>query len=499
VIRFYSRLYRPLRQAWALMLLALGLVAATQLQAGLALRGLFADGVFYTVRMLGHHGLAIMEPERGTAQLMVQAPVAIGMLLGLDDARKVALLFSLTTNLTPVLLTFTCLWVLPTEDRRFFLFPIFVFLGGSMGSAFASIADGATAAAYAWLLLFLLLFGPLTRCRHAAILLLSLGTLRLHEATAFLGPLLLIACLQRRAIAPIIERGWLLVAAGLLAASSVLGLTFFLVPRSLGNRTSFLTDLLDLRWLFASGQGLNLPMALGLCGLLAAFVSCLRLLRQLSVIVFIVLAAGLTAAAVFGALPSTPAAAFAARNNGPLLSLPAMALCLFLRRFPTSWPNTRAPLLIGATLAASLAVINLRATIDWSGYRNWFEASLPGDRSIIPWNKAVSELPSKKAASLDRFTWPWTNPLMSLVLAPPGPIGTVLANRSTTGWQPFDPGDAATWPKAFRNRDALPTTTPQRPVTQSHCASADTSKPSVSTIQTPSAALRPLGPSDTEP
>jgi len=40
-------------------------------------------------------------------------------------------------------------------------------------------------------------------------------------------------------------------------------------------------------------------------------------------------------------------------------------------------------------------------------------------------------------AALD---WPWTDPLLSIVLAPGGRVGAIVAApKSYLGWQPFDP------------------------------------------------------------
>jgi hypothetical protein len=442
---------------WVSLAVGLGLLFAAQVDAGMALRGLYADGVFYVARIYAHGGVAIVEPSRWTAQFIMQAPVDTGMVLGLGSPRGVALLFSLSTTLAPLLLTATCFWLLPKGERWLFLFPALVFLGGSMGSAFASVADGATAAAYAWVLFFLLRFAPLTAGHAAAILVLSLGALRLHEAMAYLGPILTATCLRRRALAvgARYERG-LLVVAGLLALSSAIELGYILIPHTPGNQASFISDLLSLRWFFATGQGLNVPALLGLLGVAAVALALWRPLRWFALLGFAVVAAGVSLAVAVGELPAAPAAAFAARNNGALLSLPAMGLCLFLARHPARWPGGSAfPLLLSAMLALALAVIDFRATRDWRGYISDFETALRTERGVVPLAQVVSRLPRAQADAFARFSWPWTSGLMSLVLAPQSKIHTIIASPYAGGWEPMDPNRPGTWPSPFQSRAAL--------------------------------------------
>ncbi|MCB8880333.1 hypothetical protein ACELLULO517_08820 [Acidisoma cellulosilytica] len=180
-----------------ILIAALALLFLTQIWAGLALRGLFADGAFYAAHLWLARGFVIIEPSRLTAQILVQAPVVLGMRLGATRPQAVALLFSLSSTLMPLLLTGSAVLILPRSQRHLALIPLFVFLAGSMSSAFASVADGPFAAAYCCLLLLMVAVAPLSPARLGLILLLSIGCLRLYESTAFLGPLLACASWQR--------------------------------------------------------------------------------------------------------------------------------------------------------------------------------------------------------------------------------------------------------------------------------------------------------------
>lgn len=410
---------------------ALGLLAATQIWAGLSLRGLYADGSYYAARLWLAQSFVVIEPSRLTAQVLMQAPVVLAMRLGVTSPHAVALLFSLSTNLIPLLLTGCALLILPQRLHRHALVPFFVFLTGGMSAAFASIADGPCAAAYCALLFLLVTVAPLSPIRLGLILLLALGCLRLHEAMAFLGPLLVLACLLRMGEARGYERGVLILAALLIAAGSLQAGFDILHPRMPGNRASFLTGLMGLSWLWSSG-GANI---LAIAGLAAVFVlplghlpgRCQTGLRPAAFILFALLV--ITA----WMLPATPGSAFAARGNACLIAAAAFALFLAARHF--GWPaDGIVPFatLILVGLAVTLTIGNLRADLDWMRYREAMQMELHQADGPI-------DFPLSPPVALQRCTWPWTSPLMSLWLAPGPRIRSLLLNKPGSGWQPFDP------------------------------------------------------------
>jgi hypothetical protein len=374
------------------------------------------------------------------------------MWVGQDSVTSVAVAFSLATNVMPLALTLACLAVLPAADRAFGLFPVMIFLAASMSASFASVADGPTAAAYTWLLLMLILFGPLTRWRLGGILLLAIGALRLHEATAFLGPILAFACLWRcRSTTDRASRIVLMLATLLIATGCAVAFHDVLHPRIAANRTSLAEDLVSLRWLLINGGEINIMALAGLVGLLALPALLLPPRgRALAMSAGLLVFAALTVIAL--ARPPCPAAAFAARDNACLLTAPAMVVLLILRgrgwRLPAMSP------MVMAMLGLTIAIADGQATAGWLGYTSAMRMALAEGHGVVPWRNALAGLPPRQAAALRRYAWPWTTPLMSIWLTPGPTIATVIANPSGVTCQPFNPDVLK---RALARNDLAPT------------------------------------------
>ena len=408
-----------------------------QIWAGVALRGLYADGAFYAWALDARHAFAVWEPARWTSQILTQAPVVLAMRLGLDHPHDVALAYSLTTNLMPYLLTLACIGVLPRAERAFGLFPVLVFLAASMSAAVASVADGPTAAAYAWLLFLLILFGPLTRLRLAAILLLALGALRLHEEMAFLGPILVFACLSRRGAAEgRVRRAILLLAALLIATGCAVAIHDVLHPRKMANRTGMITDVVSLHWLCAGGHAVSVMALSGVLAILTVPAVMMLRGRGLTVAMGTLTLVSATLALLALTEPALPSAAFAARDNACLLTAPAMVVLLMIRRRP---PPLAPAAFATAVLGLVIATADGAATAGWLGYTGAMRSALVSARGVLSWQDALARLPLAQGEALQRFSWPWTAPLMSLWLAPGPQVEAIIANPGPAAWQPFDP------------------------------------------------------------
>jgi hypothetical protein len=444
---FPLRLSRPGR--WArvplaggFLALSLALLLLTQVWAGLALRGLYADGCYYAARIWLSHGFVIIERSRWTAQLLTQLPVVLAMRLANPSPLTVARMLSLSTTLMPFLWTMASFLVLPRRFRGYALFPLATFLTTGMSAALASIADAPLAAAYLWLLLLLIAVAPLTRWRLAAVLLLSLGTLHLHETTAILGPILIFACIQRARSANLpLHRAILLLTALLVAIGFVLAMMDIIHPRVAANRDSFLHDLTRLRWLGIPGIGPHLPAWAGLLALLALVVSPLTLGRPRFAAAALVLCAVLFAliAGFALVLPATAPSAFAARGLSCLVSVPTMLILLAVRG---GWPMPRVPrpfiITLMAMLSFTLAVADGAANREWLGYAGAMRQVLASKTGVISWATALAQLSAQQAETLHRWSWPWTAPLMSLWLLPAGhPVLSLISNPPGTVWEPI--------------------------------------------------------------
>src|SRR5579872_2109760 len=216
-----GRLGARLRGEIATIAIMLALLA--QIDAGLALRGLYADGAFAVTQALGNQGFAILQPARWLSNVILQLPLALAIKAGLSDTRTAALIFSLASNLLPGIAFLLCRAALPRTDRHFMLFPAFVYFAGTLSAQFASVTEGLVATGYVWMLFYLLLFGNVAGLRLFMIVVLSAGSILLHEAMLLLGPLLLAAMWLRRteAAAPAVRFCFILAALSIVAAMAV--------------------------------------------------------------------------------------------------------------------------------------------------------------------------------------------------------------------------------------------------------------------------------------
>ena len=432
-----ASLFSSPRLGWLALALALSIILSVQIWAGVSLRGLYADGAFYAEELLLRHAFTIIEPSRWTSQVLMQAPVILAIWLGHGSPHAVALAFSLSTNLMPLALTLACLAVVPAADRAYALFPVLIFLAASMSAAVASVADGPTAAAYSWLLLLLILFGRLTRWRLGGILVLAAGAVRLHEAMAFLGPILSLACLLRcLSVNGRSARAMLWVAAALIMLGCAVAIHNVLHPQLAAHRTDFLQDLVSLRWLLPGGGRINVMALAGLVAILTLPLVMLGpALRTVAMRAMLIVFVALSMLAL--TVPPCPPAAFAARDNACLLTAPAMVLLLILRG--EDWRLPVASMAFTAMLGLVIATADGAATEGWQSYVKAIRIALTTSHGVVPWDDALAKLPPPQAEAMLRYTWPWTTPLMSFWLAPGPMVTTLIANPSGVTWQPFDP------------------------------------------------------------
>jgi hypothetical protein len=119
-----------------------------------------------------------------------------------------------------------------------------------------------------------------------------------------------------------------------------------------------------------------------------------------------------------------------------LLTAPAMLVLLLVRH---RRPPSAAAALVTAMLGLAVASADAAATLGWLGYEGAMRAALASSRGVVAWPDALARLPAPQAEALQRFTWPWTTPLMSLWLAPGPAVDAIIANPRGVAWQPFDP------------------------------------------------------------
>jgi hypothetical protein len=260
------RLLRGTKGLWPIDELSAVLVLAIlgQAVAGLALRGIYADGAHWVTQVTALHRFVIFQPARWTINFLFELPIVTTIKLhGISTPQSAALIFSLTTNMLPGFIILSCRYALPAEERQFFVFPAFAYFGGILAAQFASVTEGLVATAYIWFLFYLILFGQLSIWRLGLIAALSIGSIRLHEEMLFLGPVLMAGVwLRWRDVITQSARIVFALAILMLLAGTVIGTYRVLFPQELIQRGSLIHDVLYLRWLYVPGTGCNSPAAL---------------------------------------------------------------------------------------------------------------------------------------------------------------------------------------------------------------------------------------------
>jgi hypothetical protein len=430
----------------ALFLLAL----LVQLQAGFALRGLYADGAFFATQMLARQTVYIGAGARRLSSTILEAPPLLAMEGGIRNAHLLILIFNVWIAVIPGLLFGLCYVLLPPARRLYFVFPAFAYFGGTLSAALASITEGLLATAYLWCLFILLAFGPESRLLRGAVLLLALGTLSLHEATWFLNPLLLLPCLGRwRSGTSRESRMTWGLAAVLLSLGALAGLYWTIHPFHPGTTDSFLQDVLRLSWLYIPSSGINVPAALAI---LAAFpiLVCAAWpgMGPAAAAVFAVMALGLSAASLRVPALAVAPAQFFARDDSAFLSFGLMILCLLARRYRMLEVRLTQPAVVWvvAALGLSASLCQAGLTRRWESFAALVVHSLRTQTGIVAWPQPGATPAETRIETA--MAWPWTNPDLGLILVQRRCVTSVLANQTGyKGWQPYDLSRPETLPR----------------------------------------------------
>jgi len=73
---------------------------------------------------------------------------------------------------------------------------------------------------------------------------------------------------------------------------------------------------------------------------------------------------------------------------------------------------------------------------------------LASHKGYVPWQTVLADSRPEQAARLRRLSWFWTNPILSILLAPEGRVATIVGPVNERRWQPFDPKDLDALPEA---------------------------------------------------
>jgi len=437
---------------------ALAAAALVGIWGALELRPLFADGFYYLLRILQDEGFFMPSPARRMVEAIRQPPVLAAMAVGVRDVMALGVAFGLCVQLAPLALVLVSWAVLPRERKILFVFPLLHFCAGTLSAWAAPINEGPTAAAYFWVLFYGILFlrGPVAL---ALVAVLAAGTLLLHEAMVFLGPILAFGALWRvrredarfPRIAFAALAVWFVVVAAVHAR-------FILEPIHPENRASFLRQLFSFWWMAGPG-GVNLPAIIGVAGLAAIGGAALlqfgargarrRNSAWIVVAAFALASGAALAYAAWSGQMDGVRAQFYARNHALLLSLPLSLLALYalIRPGALHLPLLRQSVAACGILAAVSLAWHAYATHRWSHYVGVVRDILRDHRGFVRWDQAMASLTPERQRLMSDFSHHWVLPSMSIVLAPRGRVATILWSP-LHAFNPFDPRDPAALPRS---------------------------------------------------
>lgn len=125
-----------------LFLLAIIISTATMLYSVSEMRGMFADGSYYMVRVLASKDFYLLEPARKLVQILRQSLLILGMRSGVTDLPTLARLFTLGALGWPIILTSVCWFILPRKQKGWIVGPPINLVALVPMTSLAAIGEG---------------------------------------------------------------------------------------------------------------------------------------------------------------------------------------------------------------------------------------------------------------------------------------------------------------------------------------------------------------------
>lgn len=424
--------------------------------------GLYADGAFVLVSLISDEAPRLHHSGRVVSQFLQQTPALLALHVGFDSLSALTTVYGLTLHALPWGLSLGATLLVPSEHAGYRLFPWLGFFAGTLGAAFALIAEGPMTTGLFWVVLVTILFRAHSTGGRIGLLVAALPMMWMHEVLVFLAPLLALAA-SFRALreAKSSSRLFFRALALWFLAVAVYQFMHVVAPVSVANRGSFIAGLLGFRWLFSphAGHGVNFPLLLGsiavgiVCANGAAiWLPFLRRWRIPDTAVLSLMFA-LAAMAVLGPLSGIsaiePSTQFSARNHPAFLSFAlAMLMLMLWRKGIADSPiaGWMRPALLAALLTGSLGWHAI-AQHEWSHAITAWRDMLQRTQGLVPWTDALVTVTPRQRALLWTYSWGWTNPAMSLLLAPSGRVQAVVKNwADPAATFFFDAGASSTIP-----------------------------------------------------
>lgn len=397
----------------------------------LSLRGLYADGSSFLVKMLTSGTFEDWDRARRFAQLLLQLPVVLALKAGVENIQLLAVLHSLGLFGLPALLWLMGLLRLRDEALFWPFFVVYAVI--SMNAGFFAIGEFNLAyALVGYSFAVLISQKNINTIQGILLVLVAVALVCSYEALIFLGPLLYWAAMRRvnwsdRRPANF----WLLLATLCYACATFNSLWSILYPRSPGNLSGAMAGLMQL---LANKQLLISALVTGLYFLLVFF-------KFNSITRTIVAGVSLLLSALLF-LPefwSSPSEHYAARSPVGLLMWGLFSGLLLVRMANKSWIFNTANIqeakklvwIIPCVLFAGLLSADVYHTMGHARFIDRFETFVNANQGF----HAIEETPIDS----EIYGWSWPQPSLSLLLREDADKAVILNRKDYLGWQPYQP------------------------------------------------------------
>jgi len=400
-------------------------------------RGLYADGAYYLLRILEGHGFFLFDPARVFAQFLTQIPPVAGLALGIGDVTVLTRLHSFGLLAVPLAgwaIAVAAQWRGPHRAGVLAAAAL-----GFLGSGFVVVGEYVVLYAFATAAFAILTRDRITRGWAIVLLLTGVLLLRSYEGIAYFGPVLAAVALLRlrrvRAERPQ-EVPVLAASAALSAVATLFGAISIAFPRDPNNR---------------AGAGALLEAALAdprlvIASVLAA-VAILVLPRVPGRGRLLAVALGALAAASL-ALPWAAVPPWMHYQSRTVAGLAVAGVLVVMALDEALWRRARVGAPAGApggerarpeglggalvplALLLALSVPFTALSLGWVRWGSVVETEVRSGTGVVAYETVA--IPPELAA----FTWPWTNPSLTTVLAGGEPGRTILAPAGQLGSDP---------------------------------------------------------------
>ncbi len=423
-------------------LLSLIISTATNLYSVSEMRGMFADGSYYEVRILDSGDFYLLEPARKVVQILQQSLLILGMRSGVTDLPTLARLFTVGTLGWPIILTGICWFILPREEKGWIIGPLINLVALVPMTSLAAIGEGMIASCLLWIIFFLVLFR--THSLWGAIFTISLTALGAvtHESAAvfFIG-IAALAIMRMRDRSAVERLTQFAISAAAIWSACYL-ISVILHPRDLVNLGDFLIGSLALA--FGELNGVNLTAVV-------TIVSCVSILRitraqdkgkKTQPIVLPAIGLFVLAAALFLFLPEwtvTPVAQFNGRGL-PVLGTTVLSFGLW-----AGWRSGLKPefllskpaLLVLCGLLLTQSVAQIMMTRQWANTLGTVTQIIERCEGRVPWQTALEIAAPRNPLLWEEMTWYSDIQALSLLLAPQGRVHALIDAPASVRWKPF--------------------------------------------------------------